>query len=272
MSKNLIKALENQEPLNTSKGNFVAFFVPTETRFWCSESGNDMNCSRQWVQTWELFHIVRDEYSGATMIQSNQTKKYAVLQPNGRIRCIENRSVLETHFKIDEEKGNFQACNGNFITNEKNGGALIANSAIPVEYQIFDVKTVAISDPDTASYAYPTTKNGRNVIAMGAKQPYTFYLLYNRMTEETYLETGSFEFFHPDNTTLPVTYAETPIDVNNYRLKVEETDKAGVYTILAEATGRYFSRESTSEYGDAIYANSATAEGLLQKFKITPTR
>jgi hypothetical protein len=153
--------------------------------------------------------------------------------------------------------------------NPKGGGALNATSEIPVAYDIFEVKTVAIANTDLTRYAHPV--NGKIVIDQ--LTPYTFYLLRNEGTGETYLETSEWQFVDAHNNAedCPITYVQTAIDTKNFRITVVPVNKDEcIFSFKVEAAGNRYINWNSSAAGDFLYCNATDNKGITAQFKIIP--
>ncbi len=261
------------ELLNYLEGDYgtnVAVLSTTDSLFWCSESGNSMNCTRPWVQEWELFSLKTDQYSGKTLIQSNQTRKYARVSPNdNHLYCDVNSAIMEARFDIAD--GAFKCYNSKFITNTSNG-PLTATSDLPVNYELFDVISVTVLGSN-GSYIRPTNRNGKPVISVDSTSPVRFYVLTSKITGVSYLETENFQFTYPTSEIEPITYAQTQIDQKNFRYTINKpTAQKNYWTIQADFNGKFLGWDQSGTYATCLFPKYADDAGLTTQFQIYPVK
>lgn len=247
-------------------GTNVAILSNTDSLFWCSESGNSMSCTRPWVQEWELFSLIQDTYSGKTLIQSNQTRKYARVNPNdNHLYCDVNSAIMEARFDISD--GAFKCYNSKFITNTPSG-PLTATSDLPVNYELFDVITVCILGTN-GSYARPTSRNGKAVITIDSSSPVRFYLITSKITGASYLETENFQFTYPTSEIEPLTYAQKQIDQKNFRYTITKpTAQKNYWTIKSDFNGKFVGWDQSGTYATCMFPKYDNDSPTTTQFQI----
>jgi hypothetical protein len=249
---------------------YASFLSKTATKFWSSEGSinSPMTCSRDWVAEWELFQLEDDPDSGKQLIKSRKLKAYAGLKSNAgnTLRCDQNTPVIDALFDVDLTRGTVKAANGMYVTNPLTGGDLAATSIVRAPYNIFQVQAVTITNLDGTLFAQAV--RGPNRIAMAPGKNDYFYI----MTDDdgdTYLETSAWEFVdaHDNTLNVPVTFAKTPIDTNNYLMKLVPVSD-GIVSFQMSAAHDKFINWATSSDGTFLYCNAADNTVPSAQFRI----
>jgi hypothetical protein len=260
---------------------YISFLSQTDKKFWSSENtvNDKVTCSRDWVAEWELFQIKEDSFSGKQLLRSDKTHQYASIhvKESNSLKCDRNSAVIEAQFTFDMDEGTILASNDLYVTNPVDGGPLSASSSIPVNYDIFYVIPVRIGNVGGSRWA--RLSNGK--IALDSPNGDTFYLLTNEKGV-VYFETGSWQFVdaHNNAQNVPVSYAQTRIDANNYRLElvtVPVKDSNNLYSFkMSAASDRFLNWGKSSEGeggdGDFLYCNASKNTGSQARFSITLAR